>query len=112
MLPKKNRLNTKDISFLIKKGQGLSSPLFSIKYLYKKEAESKFTIIVSNKITKKAHERNLLKRRVKNIIYKNLNNIKKGYHVAIFLKLETKNKNFSFIEDDIITLFKKAGLLY
>jgi len=110
MLPKSNRLQTKDIGLLFKKGQSLHSPLFSLRFLYKK-GESRFTIIVPNKVSKKANIRNLFKRRVRNIIYKNLKNIKTGYYIAVFLKPEVRDKKSNELESDIIGLFKKANLL-
>lgn len=63
MLPRQNRLTTKD--YLIKeKGEVLHSPLFRIQILKKHTEHSKIGIIISKKYFKKAVDRNKLKRKI------------------------------------------------
>lgn len=67
MLPKKNRLNLrKEFSALKKDGKMVNSESFG--FLFKREEFSKFGFIVSTKISKKAVERNLIKRRLSEIV--------------------------------------------
>lgn len=70
MLPKENRLNKKaDFLRVSKKGQVVQSKNFGLAYLETNTSEPpKFGFIVSNKISKKAVERNRIKRILRQII--------------------------------------------
>ncbi len=111
MLSKKRRINKNSFQKLFKEGKTAGSRFFTIKILYTGGDLSRFSVVVSSSIEKKAAQRNKFKRRGRNILIKNIDNIKKGVDVAIFLKKEAKELKFDDFERELVFLFEKAGLL-
>lgn len=67
MLPRKNRFNIrKDFLNLKKNGKMINSESFG--FLFCKAEFSRFNYIISTKISKKATERNLIRRRLSEIV--------------------------------------------
>jgi ribonuclease P protein component len=66
MLQKPNRLREERIiNALFAKGASYRTPYFILRYTKKEQAEPRYTVIVSKKISKKAVERNKIKRRIR-----------------------------------------------
>jgi ribonuclease P protein component len=67
MLPKKNRANKKEFDLIFKNGKFVSSPNLTLKYIKNIEnvgfLSYKFAFVVSKTVSKKAVERNRLKRK-------------------------------------------------
>jgi len=117
MLAKKYRL-TKNLQFeaVMGKGQAVYSPILLIKQINNKYNYSRIGIIVSNKVSKKASQRNLIKRRLREIIKKEFSKIKKGKDVVIIVSPKIINENqkvmeYKQIEKYFLTSMQKAGLL-
>lgn len=69
MLAKKNRLTKKnDFDFVFKKGLSIFNTHLGVKAIKNNLPHSRFGVIVSNKISKKANERNKIKRRIKDFL--------------------------------------------
>lgn len=64
MLKKAHKLNTSEFKEVFNFGKTIKNPLFIIKYKKSKKPFARFAVVVSKKISKKAVDRNLLKRRV------------------------------------------------
>ena len=117
MLAKKHRL-TKNKEFETVMGQGKSvySPVLLIKNINNNFTYSRFGIIVSNKVSKKASQRNLIKRRIRDIIQKKLKEIVDSKDIVIIAspKIITdlgKAMSYEQIEKNLLSGFKKAKLL-
>jgi len=101
MLKKQHRLaKTKDINLAFARGRGFFNTLITIKYLSKNSGESRFTVVVSTKVSKRAVRRNRLKRILREFIRLNLSSFKLGDY-AILLRpkaaaVEEKNLLESF----------------
>ena len=111
MLPQKNRLNKKkDFDAVFKKGKSSFDELLGVKILKNnKQKFSRFGIIVSSKVSKKAVKRNKIKRRIRNIIRKNhLSSIVIGDVVVISLP-RVLDKKYSEIEKSLYKHFKKLN---
>lgn len=110
MLSKANRI-TKDTDFklLAKSGRSFYSPLFTFKALKTKEPQSRFGVVISAKISKKATERNRIKRKITEIIRFNLPKIKPGILTMILVKKTVLTKTFQEIKAETEALLKKAG---
>jgi ribonuclease P protein component len=80
---------------LKEKGRKLSSPLFGLVYL--KSDESKFGWIVSKKISKKAVERNKIRRRLAEVVK---NNWIDGYKILLLVRSEILGKKLIEIESE------------
>lgn len=64
MLPKKQRLTSNRIEYLLKKGKKNGNHFFTIKYLPNRNKNNRFCVVVSTKIFPKAVQRNHLRRQI------------------------------------------------
>ncbi len=111
MLTKKNSLSKKtDIQRVFKKGKIYFSPFFNLKILSNNYSYLRVCIIISTKISKKAVLRNKIKRQLKVIISKKVNQIEGGYDLIILTKPAALAINFQQLNEYIDRLFKKAKL--
>jgi ribonuclease P protein component len=73
-------------------------------------AISRFGIIVSAKISKKAAIRNKIKRQIREIIRLQLQNIKSGQDNAIIVLAPIISENYQTIEKELNQIFKRLRL--
>ena len=117
MLKKNLRLTKKkDFEAVASQGQAYYSPVLMLKSLKNKLAYSRLGFVVSNKVSKKASSRNLIKRRIREIIRLNLSKIKKGYDIVIIVSpkiIDQQGKVLKYqeIEKYLMTVLKKAKLI-
>lgn len=87
MLKRKHRLaKFKDVKRTFAQGRSFFNPFYRIKF-FKKEEGLRLTVVVSSRVSKKAVERNALKRRVREFLRKNIKSLEKGDYV-----IDTKPK--------------------
>src|SRR5579864_6129836 len=88
MLPPQNRLTKKsDFEKVRQNGKFISSKIFSLSLFDRKdEREARFGFIVSKKISTKSHDRNRIKRILREIVRKNLSGVKSGIDYVIIVK--------------------------
>ena len=102
-LPKKYRLTDKsEIEKVFKKGRIINSSLFLIRFLSNHLVFSRFTVIVSSKISKKAVIRNRIKRRLKEIIRLNILKIKPGYNFIVIAKPKILNQKHNELTELLV----------
>lgn len=113
MLPLQNRLTKKkDYDTIFKKGKADGNRLFNIRFIKNTLQKARIGFIVSNKIAKKATERNTIKRRMRNSIYPMLPIIYQEYDIVLIAKQQTIEKNsFKEINSAIKHLLGKTRLL-
>lgn len=112
MLPKANRLTKKkDFERVFKKGKGLKEEFLVIKALDNNLSVSRFGFIVSKKISKKATLRNKIKRRLRELAWTRLGQIRQGIDVVVIAGPGIGEKNFGEIEKIINKLLEKIGIL-
>ncbi|MAF13500.1 MAG: ribonuclease P protein component [Parcubacteria group bacterium] len=112
MLPASKRLTKdKDIKRVNKAGQSYFSPLFKLKYLANDKSLSRFTVVVSNKVSKKAVLRNRLRRQLREIIRLNLKKIKSGHDIIVSVKSQSLGKTYQDLENSLNLALKKSKLL-
>jgi len=110
MLKKENRLTKKnDFERVYKKGRGLKADSLFLKILENDKNIARIGIVVSKKVSKKAVERNKIKRRIREITRKM--DLKSGFDIIIVTYPNIKEKDFNQIKDEIIYLFKKTKCL-
>lgn len=103
-----------DFENILKKGKNTHSPLLSLKYYFVDDGflpSSKFSFVISSKISKKATERNLFKRRGRHILRKLKDRLKNGFVGAFFAKKGANSVVFDSLEGEIVSLFKKSDIL-
>ncbi len=112
MLAKKFRIKfKKDFDNILKSRNKFFSNNFSIKFYPNYQDISKFSIVVSTKISKKATVRNQLRRRIFEILRLKMPNIKSGYSVMIFAKQGAILLDYENLEQEIFYLLNKSRLL-
>lgn len=77
-------------------------------YYKKNKEDNKYGISVPKK-TGKAHIRNKIKRRIKNIIDLNQKNIHKSYDYVIIIRKRLIELNFHQMQENLIALIEKIG---
>jgi ribonuclease P protein component len=119
MISKNFRLNKSDTSWVLKKGEKLSTDLFIVRLLrlpqqnpQTKPPQVAFTIVTSTKLSKKAVERNALKRQISEALRLNINKVKnqdETWKVALIPKKKVLHVEYKEIESDIILLINKLN---
>jgi ribonuclease P protein component len=112
MLAQKNRLGKKaDFEQIFKNGNKAFNQYCNIRYLANKYDYCRFAIIVSNKISKKATERNKLRRAVKVVILNNLPNFKQNLDIIVTVLPKLKGLENQEISEILLNLLKKNRIL-
>ena len=93
-------------SKIINQGKSVKNKYYSL--FYQENDKTLFGITVPKK-TGKAHIRNKLKRRVKNIITTNENSIQNNYSYVIIIKEASLQLDYQGMAYELLELFKKVG---
>lgn len=107
MLKKENRIRLKnDFDRVFKCGSSFYNEKIGVKFLENNSDFSRLGIIVSNKVSKKAVERNRLKRIIRDFFYLKIKEIKpnKDFVVIVLPKID---KNRDEVENLLQLIFKK-----
>lgn len=72
---------------------------------------SRFGVVVGLKVHKKAVKRNLVKRRLREILRLNLPKIKPGYDVMVMTQPKSVETEYAALETQVLSCLKKVGLL-
>lgn len=107
MLAKDLKLTRRDnIKEVIEKGAEIRSPYFVIKLLPADSGPTKFAIVVSARISKKAVERNRLRRRIYEIIRLNLKKFSpaQAQKTVILTKVRALNASYKTLENELIKI--------
>jgi len=108
MLPQANRLKKKkDFENVFKNGKGFKEDLLYLKVIKNDLGCLRIGFIVGKNFSKKAVERNRIKRRLREIVKERI--IEKGLDVVIVVMPKAQN-NFEELEKTIAKLFKKAKI--
>ena len=112
MLAKKQRLNAdKDYARLFAKGRAFHARGVIMKAMKNKGETTKVGFVVSTKVAKKANVRNLIKRRMREVVRKHYLFLEKGLAIAFMAKTESKAMSFAEIEKSVLELLWKSGIL-
>lgn len=112
MLAKRNCLKKKkDFERVFRKGQSLKEDFLILRFITNNLKRSRFGIIVSQKISKKATTRNKIKRRLKALISSSLPKIKKEIDAVLITLPGLETKDFWEIEETINKIFALAKIL-
>ncbi|MFC1701102.1 ribonuclease P protein component [Patescibacteria group bacterium] len=112
MLPRKYKLKKKtDFKKVFDKGKYYQGRFISLKILKNDLEISRFGFIVGLKISKKAVDRNRIKRRLENTVQIIQKRIKFGFDVVVMVRPEIIEKKYTEIKENLLDLFKKSGLL-
>lgn len=111
MLPKDNRLRQeKDFKKTFLSSHTTRTDSLVLKLRQNGRAFSRFGIVISLSVARKATIRNRLRRQLSEIIRHKLKDIKPGFDVVLIIRPALIKKSFGEIEKELDTLFKKAEL--
>ena len=113
MLPSSRRVTRKLFDTVLKSSHAFHSTHFSarVSRLSDPLAPARLSVVVASSVLRKAHDRNLLKRRARAVLEKQLPGMKNGFAAAFFAKKSAAHLDFAGIETDIEILLRKAGLM-
>ena len=103
--------DNKDFQTVYRRGRYNATALFSVNTLANHTATTKIGIVVNKKVSKKAVERNTIKRQVREVIRLQLDNIKKGQSIVVTVRKPALGASYATIEKDILVSLKKLGLI-
>ena len=108
-LPKQSRLTGKtEIDKLFSDGIGFTLPLIRVIYLPNNSATTKILFSVPSRVFKKATDRNLLKRRMREAYRLNQSSLQIPVNLSVaYIYIAKKIQPFSEIEKSIIKSFNK-----
>jgi ribonuclease P protein component len=112
MLPKEYRLTAeKDYARLFTKGRPFYGRGLTMKVATNRLKTPRVGFVVSTKVAKKAVVRNLIKRRMREIVRKRIPLIAGGVDIAFMAKPEAKTLTYQELETIMTTLLTKTGLM-
>ncbi len=110
MLAKSYRIkNGKEYNNNYKYGKKINGKYVFVYFLLNRETYNRYGI-VTNKAIGNAVRRNRVKRQIREIVRKNMKNISGHQDIVIVTKKNINNVPFFLIEQDVISIMKKAGL--
>lgn len=112
MLSKKYRLTKeKDFKRIKASGRSFFSSWFRVRCLNNNQETSRFAVVISTKVSKKASQRNRLRRQIREIIRLNKPKIKEGFDLMISVNNKALDQTYQALEKDLLALLNKAKLL-
>jgi ribonuclease P protein component len=113
MLSRKYRLKkNKDFERVYKEGEGFKEDFLFLKVLANNLENPRIGIVVGKKVSNKATERNLIKRRLREAVRKRIPEVKNGLDIIIVvLKDASKEISFEEIEKVVNRLFLRAKIV-
>lgn len=112
MLKAERRLTRdKDFKLVFKKGRTFENEFLRIKFSETGPESSRFGFVVSKKISNKASQRNLLKRRLRAAVKFLLPKVKPGFDVIVWPKASLKGKKIITLESSLESILSRSKLL-
>ena len=101
----------KDFDLILKSKLKFYSKNFVLRYTRNGLDKSRFCVVVSKKISKRAVDRNRIRRRMYEILRTNYDKIKIGFDFMIFAKSGALTAGFKEMQEELIDLLKKSRTL-
>ncbi len=101
----------KDFKEVLADGVMQQSPLFGMLVLKREGEKTRFGVIVSKKIDKRAVTRNRIRRVILESVRLSLSSVKDGYLVVFLAKKRLVGLGLEEVGKEVIESFKKAGLI-
>ena len=112
MLAKPQRLvKQKDFEKIFKRGKSYYTKLIGVKILAGQSGFNRFGIVISTKVSKKATERNKLKRRIRQALRELDKKLKPGFDLVVVALPGFLNQGYEIIEEELEKIFKGLKLL-
>ncbi|MEA2113061.1 MAG: ribonuclease P protein component [Patescibacteria group bacterium] len=111
MLPKEYKLKREnDFKAVFNKGRYYQVGFIKLKIFKNNFKKNRFGCSIGLKVSKKATQRNKIKRRIEEVIRLNTDRLTQGFDIVIMVDSQITEKNYGQIKEELVNLFKKAGL--
>jgi len=111
MLPRKYKLKRdNDFKKVFKQGRYSQGSFIRIKFLKNGLKISRFAFVVGLKISKKAVQRNRVRRQLEEVVRLAFDQIKTGFDLVILVEPDIIKKDYQAIEQEMISLLERAKL--
>ncbi len=111
MLSKAHRLtDNKDFQTIYRRGRYNATALLSVNVLPNRYGITKIGVVASKKAAKKAHDRNAMKRKVREAARLAYPRLKSGQSIIISIKSPAMSADYKALEKDLLGSFKRLGL--
>lgn len=111
MLSKEYKLKKKnDFKKVFNKGRYYQQGFIKLKFAKNNLKKSRFGFIVGLKVSKKAVERNRIKRRLEETTRLCINELKQGFDVAVMVDPIIKEKKYGEIKEELMGAYKKSKI--
>lgn len=111
MLPKTNRVKKKkDFEMIFKKGASFKNNLFILRFIKNNLNKTRFSFVVSQKVSKKAVVRNKIRRRLAAIAKSEKEKIKNNTDLVFICLPGIEKKEFLELKESFNSLLTKAKL--
>ena len=111
MLPKQKRIKKSLFPNVLKGGRSFVSGFITLKISPSDGNSSKFSFVAPKAVSKKAVNRNLLRRRGYSALKKMEKSIKPGFSCVFFFKKGAEKASFNDIYSEVKNLLEKARVL-
>jgi len=112
MLAKQQRLvKQKDFEKVFKRARSCFSKSLGVKALVNELEHNRFGIVISAKISKKAVERNKLKRQIRQAAREFSQTLKSGFDIVILARPGFINQDYKIVKAELEKIFTKLRLL-
>ncbi len=102
MLARQSRLvKEKDFKKIFKRGKSSYAKIFCLKVLANEFEINRYGIVISTKVSKKAVERNKLKRQIRAVIKEFDKKLMSGFDLAIIVSPAALNQDYKFIKSEL-----------
>lgn len=103
MLKKQLRLaKTQDVQKVFAHGRAFFNPFFTVRFKPSNLEASRFTVVVSTKVSKKAVQRNRIKRVLREFLRLNISKFKLGDYAVIVKPKAAKESNLPLILKELL----------
>jgi len=109
MLRSRDRLRSKEVEEVFKKGHRIVAPFFSFIFLTSIDRMA-FAVTVTKKVAKNAVDRNKIRRRVYEALSK-IKNYQAIVHAVFLPKKEARNISFDVLEKEIKNILIRANII-
>lgn len=104
-------LKKKDFDVVWQKGRSSFDKILGIKARLNELKENRFGIMIGLKVSKKAVERNQIKRRIREILRAEVADLKKGFDAVITVLPAARGRKFTELRESLVYNLKRLRML-
>lgn len=112
MLAKKFKVKKEAIPNILRRGMLVGGEILTLRILRMPEqSENHFSVIIAKKTIKTAVGRHANQRKLYDLIARDMGIMAPGYNVLIFPKTDLRRVDIAILQQELVKLFTKAGLM-